>query len=782
MPDVISTGDGSPADVGVPPVGGCGADSDRDGIVDQFETMADDDRDGTPNHLDEDSDGDNRPDRLEASSNRMPYDCRLPPADSDRDGTPDFRDLDSDDNGILDSVEFAGFGDMPEGGWAASPVDVDTDGIPDYADTDDDNDGIPDRLEIGSDPSMPPDTDMDGRPDWRDVDSDGDTIADRIETSTDSDNDGTPNFRDLDSDADGTEDRVEAQAPMAMGMRTDPNEIPFECPTEVNPADLNMVQVDGRANYIDADSDNDGLGDREERMIGSDICRPDSDGDGQLDVVENAYCQQNRRMGCATDGTPSLRMQDYYLILPFEGPPVQRELEFGTNIRVADVFFIFDTTGSMSSVQQAVATTIAQPSTGLVDSIRRIIPDTWFGSGHYDDFPAGGFGGGSDRAIHPLCTTAGMGPGTAGFGPSECVAGSGGTRPFHGIIMTNPAAMIGTSTGAQVVQAVTVGTASGGGGDGPESTVEALYQLVTNDGLFDRAAPMACTPTSIGRSPCWVKPTTCPEGTWGFACFRSGSLAITIQFGDAPWHNGARDEAPPSTMFHSPYTGITPAPHNMDQMVAAFQRRSARQININAQSGQRCEGRVWTNHATYGPCFDARVAAEGTGSVDVDGIPLVYDFPLNAGSGAASAELVNVVSNAVNTLATRVPLDITTSLRNDPANPMMFDGTRFIKQRTPSCQIEPRNNNCWTPPTGVAMRAAVARTDVSTFYRVVPGTRVRFTITFQNDVYEGDCRQSTLFHSFIDVVGDGVTRLDTREVFVVVPAAPANSERCGNPG
>jgi hypothetical protein len=48
---------------------------------------------------------------------------------------------------------------------------------------------------------------------------------------------------------------------------------------------------------------------------------------------------------------------------------------------------------------------------------------------------------------------------------------------------------------------------------------------------------------------------------------------------------------------------------------------------------------------------------------------------------------------------------------------------------------------------------------------------VRFTITFQNDVFEGDCRASTLFHSYIDVVGDGVTRLDTREVFVVVPAA-----------
>lgn len=141
-----------------------------------------------------------------------------------------------------------------------------------------------------------------------------------------------------------------------------------------------------------------------------------------------------------------------------------------------------------------------------------------------------------------------------------------------------------------------------------------------------------------------------------------------------------------------------------------------------------------------------------------------------------------MVTEAINTLATRVPLDITTALRNDPMNPRMFDATRFVQRRVPSCQVPPVNSDCWDPPTGVTRRAAVARTDLSTFYRVVPGTRVRFTISFQNDVYEGDCRESTLFHAFIDVLGDGVTRLDTREVFVVVPAAPANSERCGGAG
>ena len=112
-----------------------------------------------------------------------------------------------------------------------------------------------------------------------------------------------------------------------------------------------------------------------------------------------------------------------------------------------------------------------------------------------------------------------------------------------------------------------------------------------------------------------------------------------------------------------------------------------------------------------------------------------------------------------------------------PANPAMVDARSFIARRVPTCEIEPRNRNCWTPSAGVAMTDAVARTDSSTFYRVLPGTRVRFTIVFSNiDVFPGYEDRSTLFHAYIHVVGDGFARLDTREVFILVPA------RASNPG
>jgi hypothetical protein len=245
-------------------------------------------------------------------------------------------------------------------------------------------------------------------------------------------------------------------------------------------------------------------------------------------------------------------------------------------------------------------------------------------------------------------------------------------------------------------------------------------------------------------------------------------------FTDASFHEGAIDESPPGTTYYQPYHRISPAPHNFDDMVMAYQVHGARIVSINAGTGEGalagspCQGHVFTHHdINDGPCYDMRMAAEGTGSVDVDGNALVYDMP----SSSDTTALRSLVTSAIHALATRVPLDITTAMRNDPANPHMIDATQFIKRRVPSCQVAPTNAACWTEPQGVDHRSAVARTDLSTFYRVVPGTRVRFTIYFRNDnVFMGDPESATLFHAFIDVVGDGVTRLDTRDVFILVPA------------
>jgi hypothetical protein len=74
------------------------------------------------------------------------------------------------------------------------------------------------------------------------------------------------------------------------------------------------------------------------------------------------------------------------------------------------------------------------------------------------------------------------------------------------------------------------------------------------------------------------------------------------------------------------------------------------------------------------------------------------------------------------------------------------------------------------PPEGVTAEQAVATIDESTFFGVVPGTNVKFRITFQNDFQVGE-RESRVYIAYIQV-RTGAAVLDERQVFIVVPASP----------
>ena len=97
------------------------------------------------------------------------------------------------------------------------------------------------------------------------------------------------------------------------------------------------------------------------------------------------------------------------------------------------------------------------------------------------------------------------------------------------------------------------------------------------------------------------------------------------------------------------------------------------------------------------------------------------------------------------------------------------DATRFIKRRRPACHVT-MDDTCWTEPAGLTHADAVAAYDESTFFGVIPGTLVRFRITFQNDFQMGDTTVR-IFIAYIDVRGGGSAVLDTRQVFIVVPAS-----------
>jgi hypothetical protein len=673
-------------------------DPDRDFISRADEREEDQDGDSILNWQDEDADGDTHLDVEEAGDE----DCTSPPVDTDRDGIPDFLDIDG--NGDLIS-------DRDQNG------DLDMDGRPDWRDADVDGDGIENMIEAGPGPT-PTDTDGDATPDVFDLDSDGDTILDAHEGDRDYDGDSIPSFRDLDSDGDGTDDAVEAGDADLMTP-------PFQCANEINPLD-GTVMNDGFPDAFDLDSDNDGATDRDERTRGSNLCDVDSDDDGFTDLAEVAYAQVNCPDGmtgeacdCVTNPSCGIPAEDYFLILPFGGEPQVRDLTFGTAIRVADIFFVTDTTGSMGGTLENVKRSVATPGTGLIDRIGVGIPDAWFGGGQHDDFPFGSYGSPPDE---PFILAIGMtDPGADGSGRD----------------------MVGTAFNAIALH---------NGNDGAESQTEALYQIVTGEGN------MWTGPGGIYTMPRYVG--DCLDTGWGAPCFRDAALPIIILFTDICSH----EDPPGGPACDGPYAGIAPDPADWPTMIAALNARGAKFIGVNANSfGGRCSTMVGPGDA-YSPCWFLKRTAEETGSVDLDGSPLVYDLPNDASLSTFSDTIVG----AVETLATRVPLDITTSLRDDASDAFSVDATRFVKRRRPACTGAPGDDGCWMEPPGVTHDQAVAAIDTSTFFGVIPGTQVDFNITFQNDFHEGG-DEIRIFIAYIDVSGGGTTVLDTRQVYIVVP-------------
>ncbi len=113
--------------------------------------------------------------------------------DTDRDGVPDDMDIDDDGDGILDEVE-------------GTTIDSDGDGIMNHLDLDSDNDGVLDNVEAQSVLSFIAPSNED---------SNGNGLDDNYEatnglTPVDSEGDGVPDYVDLDSDGDGILDSSES--------------------------------------------------------------------------------------------------------------------------------------------------------------------------------------------------------------------------------------------------------------------------------------------------------------------------------------------------------------------------------------------------------------------------------------------------------------------------------------------------------------------------------------------------------------------------------------------
>lgn len=291
-------------------------DSDRDGILDTIEgnvSGVDTDGDGIDDALDTSVTGG-------ADANVDGIDDAYEFPDTDRDGIPDFRDLDADNDGLADVVE-AGLDDADgdalrdsDTSLTADPTDTDGDGIGDFREVDSDNDGIMDVAEAGNAPldangdgildatadadgdgivdvvDQSPtefgsgvDSDGDGVGDGADRDADNDGIPDDVEGTADTDSDGVPNYLDRDSDDDGLTDTLEAGGTDAnrdgvIDEFVDANGNGLADRVETAALPLPDNDGDGVPNYLDLDSDGDGLHDIIEAN------GVDSDGNGRVDT------------------------------------------------------------------------------------------------------------------------------------------------------------------------------------------------------------------------------------------------------------------------------------------------------------------------------------------------------------------------------------------------------------------------------------------------------------------------------------------------------------------
>ncbi len=264
-------------------------DSDGDGLSDLLEEKI-----GTEAYL-SDTDGDGIKDGIEVGENIDK------PLDSDNDKRIDALDYDDDNDGLPTFLE--------------SRNDTDKDGIKDYLDTDSDNDGLTDGAEAGF---LSQDKNLDGIDDAFDsarpgaVDKNGDGIDDNLKLP-DYNNDGIADYLDakyqkqvsmasISSKHTTTETTSKKitenkNVELKKTISKNPPQVKSSAVVESNvesnaKAKKEIVEIPKQISKPKTavnrytDTDNDGLLDSQELILGTNIMKRDSDGDKVSDAIE----------------------------------------------------------------------------------------------------------------------------------------------------------------------------------------------------------------------------------------------------------------------------------------------------------------------------------------------------------------------------------------------------------------------------------------------------------------------------------------------------------------
>ncbi|MEZ4393682.1 MAG: hypothetical protein R3A48_21645 [Polyangiales bacterium] len=266
----------------------------------------------------------------------------------------------------------------------------------------------------------------------------------------------------------------------------------------------------------------------------------------------------------------------------------------------------------------------------------------------------------------------------------------------------------------------------GGGGDNAEALVETLFQV----------------PSGEGYSP-WIPPASpCGSpGRVGYGCLRPNAQTIFIVIADAPMHNGPDGRAPYTTAAFTrparcptylPSCAAARGPHSYDEAVAALRNVRARVIGIDS------------GRAPFSGQADLQRLARDTDTITAAGAPLVFSI------GSDGRELDQRVVNAVQTFTQQVRFNASARVLDlDPTRP----ATSLVRAIRPASALP---------------ADAITRIDGSTFYGVVPGTQLTFTIELVANIPR--MSEPQRFPARVQFLADGRPNLGFQDIEVVIPA------------
>lgn len=411
---------------------------------------------------------------------------------------------------------------------------------------------------------------------------------------------------------------------------------------------------------------------------------------------------------------PRFPIADQQVTLP-PGESVKVSLRLDADIGALDVQLSIDTTESMSqeidNLQRELSQTIVP---GLLDRVE----DVRFGVSRFEDFPEAPFGFAGDALGNPADV------------------------PFR---LLTP---ITDDVGRVASAVASLDRPLGSGGDVPEASAEALWQIASGEGYRHGSETIV--------EPFHPAHASSDEGSLGGVGFREHALRVVLHVTDAPSH-APRD-----------YAGVFADTHSLEAAATALKELDAHVVGIVTQScsGDTCDSGnpqarrdlefVAYHTGTTEPVDDDDSCPHG---IDAAGVPpyggvcpLVYD------ARDDGSHLSDTLVDAIAALVDGVRF---AEVHGEPnADPLGF------VQNIVAVQV-PQDEGVEAPATDDLFPLDAPDGDADTFTDVRSKVALRFDVSLANrNVTPSDVAQR--FRVVVRIVGDGVV-LQERVLRVIIP-------------